>query len=74
MHEFFRMGREERAKNLAAAGRQRHRADQKEMRFRKRLEDRFVEQTAAKVNPTLFRFFCSCCCYCCCPCSWYCWN
>lgn len=50
MHEFFRMGREERAKNLAEAERQRHRADMKEKKFRRRLEDRFIEQTAAKVN------------------------
>ncbi|CAN0105016.1 unnamed protein product [Ectocarpus fasciculatus] len=49
MHEFFRMGREERAKNLAEAERQRHRADMKEKKFRRRLEDRFIEQTAAKV-------------------------
>ncbi|CAM9103461.1 unnamed protein product [Ectocarpus sp. 6 AP-2014] len=49
MHEFFRMGREERAKNLAEAKRQRHRADLKEKTFRQRLEDRFIEQTAAKV-------------------------
>lgn len=50
MHEFFRMGREERAKNLAEAERQRHRADTKEKQFRQRLEDRFIEQTAAKVK------------------------
>lgn len=50
MHEFFRMGREERAKNLAEAERQRNRADKKELRFRRRLEDRFIEQTAAKAR------------------------
>lgn len=50
MHEFFRMGREERAKNLAEAERYRHRADTKETRFRKMLEDRFIEQTAAKAS------------------------
>lgn len=50
MHEFFRMGREERAKNLAEAERQRLRADKKELRFRRRLEDRFIEQTAAKAR------------------------
>lgn len=52
MHEFFRMVREERARNLAAAERHRHRVDRKEIRFRKRLEDRFIEQTAAKARVT----------------------
>ncbi|CAM9332632.1 unnamed protein product, partial [Scytosiphon promiscuus] len=50
MHEFFRLGREERARTLAEAERHRHRVDRKEMRFRKRLEDRFIEQTAAKAR------------------------
>lgn len=50
MHEFFRMGREERAKNLAEAEKYRLRADAKEVRFRRRLEDRFAEQTTAKVG------------------------
>lgn len=44
------MGRVERAKNLAEAERQRRHADKKESRFRRRLEDRFIEQTAAKVG------------------------
>ena len=44
------MGREERAKNLAEAERQRLRADNKEIHFRRRLEDRFIEQTAAKAR------------------------
>lgn len=44
------MGREERARNLALAERHRDRVDKKEIRFRKRLEDRFIEQTAAKAR------------------------
>lgn len=50
MHEFFRLGREERGKKLAEAKQQRHRIDSRERMFRRKLEDRFVEQTAAKAR------------------------
>lgn len=64
MHEFFRMGREEKAKQLAETEDHRRRVDRRLRNFHQRLEDRFVEQTAAKVSglntrrvgPAVFRF------------------
>ena len=50
MHEFFRLGREERGKKLTEAKQQRRRIDSRERMFRQKLEDRFVEQTAAKAG------------------------
>lgn len=50
MHEFFRLGREERGKKLTEAKQQRRRIDSRERMFRRKLEDRFVEQTAAKAR------------------------
>lgn len=50
MTAFFRMGRDERAKRLAEAEEARHRIDRRKKGFRRRLEERFVEQTTAKVR------------------------